>query len=721
MAESMDYQDIEKRVLPEIKLAEDYAENRADRRNKSWDRYKGKPLGNEVKGRSRFVTREVLDTIEWMMPYFIRTFASGDPKVSLTIEGQEPWVGKALMQEMIEQIDSGTPTLFLLVYTWIKDALVSDTSFVKERWEKEYDWLDMEIPPEIDENTLQLYEQDDQYKIVDKGRPVPVFSEASTPSEGLPGGGGPVFTMPLESTVYRDVKVKQKVKVRDCLVVENMPHMEFLAHPKSKDINDKYGKGHKAEIELHYLKKVNEMMGGDYFKNLDEIIVDTTGRTTDISDDGDADTYFTDEKAALAYTLTGHPVHGQDPKGMVNYIEWYTREDVNGDGFLEDIICFFADNKLIRWEINEEGMISFSAAKPIIDPFKFYGTSYADLIIEIQNLKTMIVRRVFDNFDFQNLGRWLVDPSACVDRRALLDNRPNSIVTGKKDGVTNLFQNAFSPSAGISLLEYVDKMKENRTGVHGLQPQTSSNTATEIHHLETTTIQRLELIGRIFAEVGLKDFYVKCAKLYQLYLEDPFKTKINGVEVEVTPDMIQGKIIATVDMGVEASIGIQEAQKIQMVLGVLGGLNAQYPGLMGPKQIHSICRKFINATGFKQIDDFVATEDEFTQATQQAQQAQSEMQQKVMQLENELKQAELMIKAKEVEVKSAKAEADKEIRSAGVIQKDRASQRDMEARLADVEAKLTGIRVKRESNKNDNMLKLLTENTKASQKNKQGN
>jgi hypothetical protein len=174
-------------------------------------------------------------------------------------------------------------------------------------------------------------------------------------------------------------------------------------------------------------------------------------------------------------------------------------------------------------------------------------------------------------------------------------------------------------------------------------------------------------------------------------------------------------------MGVEASIGIQEAQKIQMVLGVLGGLNAQYPGLMGPKQIHSICRKFINATGFKQIDDFVATEDEFTQATQQAQQAQSEMQQKVMQLENELKQAELMIKAKEVEVKSAKAEADKEIRSAGVIQKDRASQRDMEARLADVEAKLTGIRVKRESNKNDNMLKLLTENTKASQKNKQGN
>jgi hypothetical protein len=45
----------------------------------------------------------------------------------------------------------------------------------------------------------------------------------------------------------------------------------------------------------------------------------------------------------------------------------------------------------------------------------------------------------------------------------------------------------------------------------------------------------------------------------------------------------------------------------------------------------------------------------------------------------------------------------------------------MEARLADVEAKLTGIRVKRESNKNDNMLKLLTENTKASQKNKQGN
>ena len=681
----LDYSDIEKTVLPEIAAAKEYSDLRVDRRNKAWERYRGKPLGNEVKGRSKFVTRETLDTIEWMMPYFMRTFASGDTKIDIQIEGQPAWVGKGLQQEIIKRIDSETPTLFLLLYTWIKDLLVSDTSFIKVSWEKDFKDFDAELPPELDDTQMQQLDADENFTVTSRGEPFSKFSDSASGSNGLPGGGGPVFTMPTEQTFYGGVKARVKKKIRDTLSVENTPHMEFIAHPSSKDINDEYGKGHKSEVTLDYLRRVNRARGGDYFKYLDEIHVDTSGAGIQASEDGESDAYFQDEHAKALMTGGGSGTT-QDPKGKVKYIEWYTREDVDGDGFLEDIICYFADKKLIRWEINEEGIIPFASGKPIIDPFKFYGISYADLIIEIQNLKTMLIRRLLDNFDFQNSGRWLIDPSANVDRRALLDNRPNSIVTGKKDGVTNLFTGAFNPKAAISILTYIDKMKENRTGVHGLQPDLQSGTATEIHHLETTTIQRLELIGRIVAEVGLKDFYSKCTRLFQIYLEEPFIVKVDGTEREITPDMIQGRIFATVNMGVEASVGLQEGQRIQIALQVLAGLNEQYPGLMGPEQVHRIAQRYVCASGFKQVDDFIAPLETFTQTIENNQKAQSEMQQKMMDMQTQLEQMKLAVQGREVEVKAGKAEADKEIRSAGVLQKDRASQRDFEARLIKVEA-----------------------------------
>ncbi len=111
---NLSYDEIEHLVSIEIKDAEEHNRTRAGKREKSWDRYYGRKLGNEVKGRSQFITRETLDTIEWMMPYFIRTFASGDPKIDIEIKGQESWIGKAMMDKIQLDLGEGTPNLFLI-------------------------------------------------------------------------------------------------------------------------------------------------------------------------------------------------------------------------------------------------------------------------------------------------------------------------------------------------------------------------------------------------------------------------------------------------------------------------------------------------------------------------------------------------------------------------------------------------------------------------------
>lgn len=91
-------EEIQRLVLAEIQSAKD--NRQTTKREKNWDRYYGRQLGNEKKGRSQFITRDVMDTIEWMMPFFIRTFASGDPKIDIKIKGQESFVGKALMSQI---------------------------------------------------------------------------------------------------------------------------------------------------------------------------------------------------------------------------------------------------------------------------------------------------------------------------------------------------------------------------------------------------------------------------------------------------------------------------------------------------------------------------------------------------------------------------------------------------------------------------------------------
>ena len=100
--------EIEQIALSEISKAQDLLNLRKPTREQNYDRYYGRKLGNEVKGRSQFITRELLDTIEWMMPYFIRSFASGDSKVTIKIKGQPPWVGKGIMEKIQEDLNDST-------------------------------------------------------------------------------------------------------------------------------------------------------------------------------------------------------------------------------------------------------------------------------------------------------------------------------------------------------------------------------------------------------------------------------------------------------------------------------------------------------------------------------------------------------------------------------------------------------------------------------------
>ena len=143
------------------------SQQRAD----SLNYYFGKPFGNEQVGKSRVVTRDVQETVDWIMPSLMKVFTSGD-----TVVKYEP-----IAAEDVEQAEQETEYVnhlflnkndgFKIMHDWFQDALLMKTGIVKVYVEDVqepkfdiYDGLDEDMVMEIlsDPDTEALAQTDNE-------------------------------------------------------------------------------------------------------------------------------------------------------------------------------------------------------------------------------------------------------------------------------------------------------------------------------------------------------------------------------------------------------------------------------------------------------------------------------------------------------------------------------------------------------------------------------
>jgi len=603
-------------------------------RTLNWDRYYGRPFGNEQPGRSKYMSRDLLETVEWILPNLIKLFASADHKIKLRLRntvaqeyGLTPeQLGMALMGQIYKDLYSDESMgLFMVLYTWFKDALVSGSAYVKLFWE-----VDM-----ILEDFEEMVDQDQFAELANM--PEVTIATAQV---------GPTGQMLVKGQVERASK--------DNLVCDNIPHWEFIFEEHTRSMNDDTGKGFTTVVTLDYLRRINQAYSKDdekYFWNLD-MVEASAGK------DGSYINFETESerKRFFDYAVLNDYVGAQDKgaKRRVQLTEWYTRIDVNGDGFLEDVKVYKANGLMIRWELNEANFVPCAKISPIIDVYHFQGIAYADLIVELQELKSMLMRKTLDNYDFQNSGRWFIKPGATIDEERFLEGIPGDVFRANPDHVKNFAPSGFDASS-LSLIEYVEGIKENRTGStrynQGTDASSLNQTAHGIQTIMNASMKRIELIGQLFAEGGLKDFFVKAAKLYQKNITEPFTARVDGEEVEISPEMIKGaKIEAYVDLGTEDQAGQIESQRLLQMSAVLFDLNTKFPGIITPVKARAIAVKYVSAMGFN-ADSYISSKNEFEAATQQAQQ----MQETVQQMQMMLEQMKIQIEQKGVDVKEIAA------------------------------------------------------------------
>jgi hypothetical protein len=110
------------------------AEERAD----AMDYY----LGNMKKdmpaqeGRSRAVSTDVADTVEGLMPHLMDIFAGSDEVVRFEPVGPEDEAAAAQETDYVNHVFMQQNPGFMILYSFVKDALLSKVGVVKVWWEQ---------------------------------------------------------------------------------------------------------------------------------------------------------------------------------------------------------------------------------------------------------------------------------------------------------------------------------------------------------------------------------------------------------------------------------------------------------------------------------------------------------------------------------------------------------------------------------------------------------
>lgn len=535
---------------------------RSDRES-ALDHYYGRPYGNELEGRSQVVTKDLMDTIEWMMPSLLRIFSTKDAVQFDPVGPEDEELAKQETLYVSHVLWKKNPG-FMLIYNWIKDALMQKVGYVKYWWEDEekvcfdrYDGL-------TDDQLLLLFND-----LQEQGEVEVVGSEQDD-----------------KGTWSVKFKIKRKY---GCAKMEVIPPDEVIVH---KDCRSTIKKarfvGHLRRnvmrsdlVEMGYSRKrIGNLTSYTWDKTSEALARDTVNESVDDDDSGV-------DWATKELTL----------------LECWTYLDVDDDGIAELRRYFMGGNDILENEETPE--IQFESWTPIPIPHRHVGLSIDDIMEDLQRINTALNRGLLDNVYFTMNPRTAYDKTV-VDVSMLQINRPGGHVAVNGAPAGALMPMPINPMAGqiLPVIDYIAQTKETRTGVgrmtSGVDADVlSQSTKGAYVDAKSAANQRIEAIARIFAETGLSSLYLSLHKLLSHHQDWMTREKLKGEWVEVNPAEWEERANMTVAVGLGNS-SRDEVRGNLMAMAAAQEKAAAIPGLIQPVNVFNLFNRMATELGFEQ-------------------------------------------------------------------------------------------------------------------------
>ena len=555
--------------------------------------YRGDPFGNEVEGNSHAVSTEVRDVVNAMLPSMMKTMFSSEKVVEFVPTGPEDVASAEQATDYANYVLQQDNDGFQVLYSTFKDSLIRKCGIVKTWWD-ERTIVRIEQYTGLDEQTMMMIstEPDATVTVVEQYDD-PSFDPAQLQPQIDPMTGEPVM---MSTPQLFDVTVK-RVKKDGRICVAAIPPEEFLLSRNARSLEDASIVSHRkmatvAElVEMGYTEdQVNEYITSSEFEANDEYL----------------------RRRAITTTLGMADESNNPMMQRVLYVESWVKVDYDGDGLPElRKICTMGDGHTI---VNNEpaDFIPFADfpcdPEPHTSPLE--ANSIFDYTKDLQEIKSDILRNTLDS-----LAQSIHPRTAVVEGQVniddVLNNETGAIVRMRAPGMVQPLVTPFVGREAFSMLEYIDQVKEDRTGMSkaamGLNADAlQSSTRAAVAATISASQSRLELTTRILAN-GMKKLFKNILQLIVTHQDKPRMVRLRNQWVAIDPRAWNATMDVTVNVALGNGDTEQKMAMLQLILSqqkeALMQMGPQNP-LVTPGQFSNTLRKMVELAGFKDSSQF---------------------------------------------------------------------------------------------------------------------
>ena len=522
-----------KKILSD--LQEDYnnalpAKQNNDKKIARWmDRYIGKPYGNEVKGKSAIISKDIKRQVEWQLPSLLDPFVSSHNIITtnpVTYEDKlaAAQAGILLNTQFTRQLDRHRFMDELIRYMQIRG-----TAILRTGWS----YKTKEITKNIQTQVQVLNEETGQVSI--------------------------------------QTLTEQK---KEQIVIENKPTVNLC---KLEDIvidPTCQGDLDKANFIVYsFMSNYSELKSDPKYKNIENI--------KELTSDELLESNMNSNEDQASYEDTFSFKDKARKRLLVR--EYWGKYDINNDGIAEDIVCAWVGDTIIRLAINPypEGKKPFISLHYNKNPFDLYGTGIVDSLEDSTRVKTGLLRGIIDNIVGSNAGQ------RGYKVGALQGNERSKYMNGQSFEFTgtpaDFYVTPYNPlpSYIFSFYNQVNSEIESLSGVkgfgNGIGGSSLGTSATETKGVLSSTAKRDVYIVRNIAEGLIKLFRMWHSYNTEFLSEEEVVRITNDEFVPIRRDDLEGRIDIMIDIAT-AETNEEKAKELAFMLQTIGP-NAEDPGI----------------------------------------------------------------------------------------------------------------------------------------------
>lgn len=543
------------------------------------------PYGNEEDGWSSIVTSDVQDTVEWILPQLLEIFTATDSIVSFEPTKQEDVSGAEQATDTCNYVFTKQNEGFLVLYTAIKDALLVKNGCVH--------WCTEEVAEKVRQPqkavaAMQIAMAQQQGWEIESANPAGAVQDPMT------GESLEIYDVVFERTEKRK-KIKVEAFPPEDMLIKRDWHSPMLS-------------------ECPYVARVMRVTLSDLAQmGYTDVTADELGSSDDPSQSADASFRLSRASRTQDAYSDSDVTSIEDDSLAEGWLRIeYVLVDYDGDGVAERRCIYRLKDRILKNE--EASHVPFATASPVLVAHRWDGMSVAEMISDLQQLKTEITRQMLNSLYLANNPRTKVltdsqgSPMANVDD--LLDARPGGVLRTKSMEGLQEYVTPFVGRDSLPVLEYVDAMRENRTGVtrysQGLGSDGLEKTNGESARLMSASQMRIKLIARIMAECLVKPIFKGILKLLTEGDMQKIAFRLRNEFVEYDPQEWRDSYDMTINVGLGSGDKDLQLRHLGAIFQSQMAL-AQSPfgpALIDPIKLYNTQARLVEAAGFKNVGDF---------------------------------------------------------------------------------------------------------------------